>query len=96
MDVSVLKRPSALVPLGMSLTALSLVLGHVFVFGIARQSDEGTEAHLWQLLMAGQVPVIAFFAVRWLPREPRPALLLLAFQVAAGVVAAAPVLILGF
>ena len=31
--------------------------------------DEGTIAHLWQLLMAGQLPVLAFFAIKWLPRR---------------------------
>jgi hypothetical protein len=54
----------------MSLTALALVIGHILLIGTARQADEGAEAHLWQLLMAAQVPVIGFFAVRWLPRAP--------------------------
>jgi hypothetical protein len=94
LDFSTLKRPSALIPLAMSLAALSLVLGHVAMFGPAREADEGTAAHLWQLLMAGQLPVIAFFAIRWLPRTPRQALLILALQAVAGLAAAAPVFIL--
>jgi hypothetical protein len=80
----------------MSLAALALVIGHVATVGVARQADEGTAAHLWQLLMAGQIPIIAFFAIRWLPRRPRQALLILALQAAAGVAAAAPVLLLRF
>ena len=89
--LSTLRRPSALIPLAMSFAALSLVLGHIAFFGAAREADEGTAAHLWQLLMAGQIPFIAFFAVRWLPRAPRPALLVLGLQAVAGLMAAAPV-----
>ena len=88
---STLKRPTALIPLAMSVAALGVVLGHVAIFGVAREADEGTAAHLWQLLMAGQIPFIAFFAIRWLPRAPRQALLVLVFQAVAGLLAAAPV-----
>ena len=92
--MTLLKVPSALIPLGMSLCALAVVLGHIALYGVARQSDEGSAAHLWQLLMAGQLPVIAFFAIRWLPRSPRQALPVLALQLIAGLAAAAPVFIL--
>jgi hypothetical protein len=94
MELSALRRPSALIPLAMSFAALALVLGHLAIFGVARQPDEGTAAHLWQILMAGQVPVIAFFAVTWLPRAPRQALLVLVLQAVAGLAAAAPVFLL--
>jgi hypothetical protein len=89
-----LKQPSALIPLAMSCAALSLVLGHVALFGATPEADEGAAAHLWQLLMAGQIPVIAFFALTWLPRTPRPALLVLMLQVVVGLAAAAPVFLL--
>ena len=78
MNMSLVKQPSALIPLAMSCAALALVLGHIALVGVAREADEGTAAHLWQLLMAGQVPVVAFFAITWLPRSPRQALLVLA------------------
>ncbi len=94
MDFSTLKRPSALIPLAMSLAALALVLGHIAMFGGARHADEGAAAHLWQLLMAGQMPIIAFFAIKWLPRTPRQALLVLVLQAGAGVAAASPVFLL--
>jgi hypothetical protein len=71
-----MKQWSVLLPLAMSLAALALVLGHVAVSGGVRETDEGTAAHLWQLLMAAQVPV-AFFAITWLPRAPRQALLVI-------------------
>ncbi|HEY4845745.1 MAG TPA: hypothetical protein VII89_08630 [Candidatus Dormibacteraeota bacterium] len=80
----------------MSFAALSLVLGYVAMFGTARQADEGTAAHVWQLLMAGQIPVIGFFAIKWLPRAPRQALLVLVLQAVAGLAAAVPVFLLRF
>ena len=79
----------------MSMTALAIVLVHIVRFGTAREADEGTSAHLWQLLMAGQLPVIAFFAIRWLPRNPKPALLVLVIQAIAGLAALSPVYYLG-
>jgi hypothetical protein len=95
MNFSALKRPSAFIPLAMSFAALSLVVGHTALYGAAHEADEGTAAHIWQLLMAGQIPVIAFFAVRWLSRTPKEALLVLALQAVAGLAAAAPVFFLG-
>ena len=90
-----LRKPSAFLPVAMSLAALTTVVVYVVRFGVARQPDEGTAAHLWQLLMVAQVPIIAFFAVRWLPEAPRQALPVLALQVAAALAAAAPVFLLG-
>src|ERR1700736_3310192 len=88
------KHPSAFLPIAMSLVAVAVVLTHIALVGTARQPDEGTAAHLWQLLMAGQLPIILFFAVRWLPRAPRYALRVLALQAAAAVAALAPVYLL--
>jgi hypothetical protein len=89
-----LKQPSAFIPLAMSFAALSLVLAHTALFGVTHEPDEGAAAHIWQLLMAGQIPVIAFFALRWLPRAPGQARLILVLQAAAAVLAATPVFIL--
>jgi len=91
-----MKKPSAFLPVSMSLAALAVVLGYVTMFGTARQEDEGTAAHLWQILMAGQAPVVAFFAIKWLPRAPRQALPVLALQAGAALAALAPVYFLGF
>ncbi len=90
------KRPSAFLPLAMSLTALAIVLLHVARFGTAREADEGTSAHIWQLLMVAQLPLIGVFAVNWLPTHPRQAALILTLQIAGMLAAAAPVLYLGF
>ncbi len=91
MKDSLLKRPSAVIPIAMSLAALALVLGYAVIFGVARQADEGTAAHLWQLLMAGQLPIMAYFAIKWLPSQPGRALPVLGFQLGAAFAAMFPV-----
>jgi hypothetical protein len=91
MNIPSMKLPSAFLPLAMSLTALVIVLGHVAIYGAAREADEGTAAHLWQILMAGQIPVVAFFAIKWLTRAPKQALYILALQAGAVLAAMAPV-----
>ena len=82
------KEPSGFVPVWMSLTALALVLSRVAMDVIQsghvmREADEGTDAHIWQLLMAAQMPALALFAVKWLPRAPRQTLKMLAVQAGA-------------
>jgi hypothetical protein len=104
MNLSLLKKPSAFIPLLMSAAALALLIGYVVTGphepnlvtenGVTRQ-DEGTAAHLWQLLMGLQLPIVFYFAVRWLPRQPRAALMVLGAQFVAGVSAAFPVWYLG-
>jgi hypothetical protein len=91
---TMLKQPSAFLPVAMSLAALATVVVHVALFGAAREADEGTAAHIWQLLMAAQVPIMAFFAIKWLPRTPREALPILALQAGAALAALAPVFFL--
>ena len=88
---TIMSQPSAFLPLAMSLTALTFVLSHIAIFGVVHEADEGTAAHIWQLLMAGQMPVLAFFAIKWLPRAPRQALYTLALQTGAVLASIAPV-----
>ena len=80
MDEPSIKEPTALLPLIMSLVAIAIVVGHAAVFGIVHETDEGTPAHIFQLLIALQAPIVLFFAVKWLPQAPRQALLILALQ----------------
>ena len=93
---TIITRPSAFVPIAMSFAALAIVFVHIIRSGVAREADEGTAAHLWQLLMAAQIPVIAFFAIRWLPQSPRSALPVLALQAVAALAALAPVYLLNW
>ena len=46
-------------------------------------NDEGAAAHLFQLLMVGQVPVVAFFVIKWARRLGCASVPVLASQVAA-------------
>jgi hypothetical protein len=90
----VLRQPSAFIPVAMSVLALAIVLIHIALYGPAREADEGATAHLWQLLMVGQIPILLFFAIRWLPRAPRQTLPVFALQATAILAALAPVYLL--
>jgi hypothetical protein len=93
---TMIKKPSAFLPIAMSLAALATVLIYVAMFGVARQADEGTAAHIWQILMAAQIPIIAVFIIKWLPRKPIQVLAVLALQGGAVLAALAPVFLLKF
>jgi hypothetical protein len=93
-SLSLLKHPSAFLPVSMSVAALATVLSFLALHGPAPQPDEGAAAHIWQLLMAGQVPIVLFFAIQWVPRSPRQALPVLALQIGAALAAMAPVFLL--
>ena len=86
-----IRQPSAFLPLAMSGVALATVLLHLARFGVTREADEGAAAHIWQLLMAAQLPIIAYFAFTWIRRAPREALVVLALQIVAVLAAMAPV-----
>ena len=74
---------SAWLPVAISLFFIALALRHVAIYGPGMAEDEGTEAHLFQLLMPAQALVIAYFAYTWLPKSPRLALGVLALQLGA-------------
>jgi len=89
-------QPSAFVPMGMSVAALATVLTSLAISGSPRPgSDEGATAHIWQLLMTFQVPVILWFSVKWLRTAPWLAVGVLAIQITLALMAAAPVYVLG-
>ncbi len=78
MNFSLIKHWSAWPPLTLSLAALTLVLAHFAIFGITHDKDEGAAAHIWQLLMAAQLPFVAYFMFKWIPSRIRESLLVLA------------------
>lgn len=80
----------------MSLAAIADILIFLALYGIVRQQDEGTAAHLFQLLMVLQVPVIIYFGIRYVPQFPKQAVLILLLQICAAVAAFAPIYILDF
>ncbi len=80
---AITRQPSAFLPLAMSLTALTMVLAHVAIYGAVREADEGATAHLWQILIAAQIPVVAFFAIKSLRQAPGPTVKVVALQAGA-------------
>lgn len=91
---TVSRQPSAFLPVVMSLAALTTVIVTLATSGIPRGGDEGTPAHIWQLLMAAQLPIVGYFAITWLPRAPKQAWVVLAVQLLAALAALAPVYVL--
>jgi hypothetical protein len=81
-------------PLAMSLAALALVLGHAAVYGRVHEVDEGAAAHVFQLLMALQLPLLVFHAVRIAPAAGRRGWRMAAAQVGVWLLAAAAAKIL--
>jgi hypothetical protein len=96
---SAILRPSGFLPLVMSGAALFVVLQHLVLHGAeppvhAGRPDEGPEAHIWQILMTGQVPIGLYFALRWVWSDPPGTLSVVGIQILAWVAAAAPVFLL--
>jgi hypothetical protein len=96
MNPTLLRQPSALVPLAMSAIALALVVWRLVFARDAAPGDAGAAVHLFPLFIVGQAPFAACFAARWMPREPGPAMLVLALQAAAAVAALVPAVLFDF
>ena len=73
----------------MSAAAIAVIVARLIVVGTAPEQDEGTAAHIWQLLMVAQMPIIAWNVLKWLPR-------VFLWQMAAFMAAVAPVFLLGW
>jgi hypothetical protein len=92
MTLSLIKKPSAWIPIALSLAVLAAMLVFIVALGPpAREPDEGTAAHLFQIWLVLEALLMAYFAATWLPRAPRQALAVLALQVLAVLAACAPV-----
>jgi hypothetical protein len=91
---ALLRHPTGFLPLVMSACALATVLSFLVAHGPAPQNDEGAAAHIWQLLMGAQLPIVLFFLIKHLPEAPRQATTILMLQLLAAVAAMAPVFLL--
>jgi len=80
---SLIKKPSAWIPIVIPLIFFTYLVIHITIFGIVREKDEGMGAHLFQLWLVLEPLMVGFFAVKWLPRAPKQALLILAIQIVA-------------
>ncbi|MBV8363014.1 MAG: hypothetical protein JO193_00455 [Candidatus Eremiobacteraeota bacterium] len=78
-----LQRPTAFIPPLISAFLIALITIQVAHFGTAHEADEGTAAHLFQLLMPLQFVIIAVFASVWLPKKRMAALQVLSIQISA-------------
>lgn len=96
--ISLARKPSALIPLAMSLCAISIV-GITFALGGAAHPeprDEGTLARIFQLLLIGQAPFMLFFAGKWMVRDWKVALGVFAIQLIGICAAVTPVALMGW
>ena len=92
---SLLKHPSAWIPIALSFAVVGGMLITMFLSGPpVPEADEGTIAHIFQLWLVLEACMILFFAIRWLPEKPKPALIILALQLLLVVAGCAPVYIL--
>lgn len=71
--LDLLKRPTGFLPIAISVAFLVPMVAGIAEGTLVRQPDEGTAAHLFQILMPLQAVVIAWFAASWLPKRPRAA-----------------------
>jgi len=81
-------------PLLLSALAFGLVVANI-VAGTPPQADENCRAHIWQLLMGAQLPLVILFIATadWRSRTPA---LLVAAQLAAIALACLPVWVAGY
>ena len=89
------RKPSAIAPIIMSVGALAVVLIAVMTGGVKPRPDEYAAAHIWQLLMVGQLPFLGWFALRWVRRDFRSAVPVVVLQILAFGLALLPVWLLG-
>lgn len=88
---SLIKKPSAWLPVVLSLAIIAVLVYFFTVYGIVHDEDEGVAAHLFQLWLVLEVLMIPFFAIKWLPQQPKQAAVILAFQILALLIGCFPV-----
>jgi len=93
---SLFKQPSAWIPLAMSFVALAMILVFVTINGFisSGNGDEGAPARIFQLIMLAQLPIAGYFAIRWLPKQPKQSLMVLTLQAVAWIIPIATILYL--
>jgi len=64
----------------LSLASVALIVGGIITGWDQGRGDEGTAAHLFQLMMAAQLPLIVAFLVTADWRRPRPVFRIAMFQ----------------
>jgi hypothetical protein len=95
-DWNLIRRPSAWLPVAVSLAALVFLVGYVTMVGETGGAgrDEGAPARIFQLLMVAEAVLIVAFAIRWLPRAPRSTVAIVVAQVGVAAIPIAAVTLL--
>jgi hypothetical protein len=88
---SKINRVCGIAPMVMSLVAFLLVLVAVSAGWEKGQTDEGSAAHIFQILIAGQVPLILIFLLSADWNKYARVLRTVAFQVLGVLIAMSPV-----
>ena len=87
-----LKKPSAWIPVLLSLIMLGILMLYLAkIIPPDPTGDEGTGAHLFQIWLVLETMMIPIFAIKWLPKMQRQALLTLAIQITLVIIVCAPV-----
>ena len=83
------RRPTGWLPIALPTALMAFIVTYLLTVGAGDNRDEGTAAHVFQLAVALELVLLVIFAVRWLPRSPRTAGIVLGVQL---MVAAIPIL----
>ena len=94
MNHSLIRRPEAFLPVLMSTLAIAMVAVHAVFHGVAVEEDEGTLAHIFQLLLVLQLPIIFTFLLKWYGRERAQVLWILVLEIVLATLAVLAVIIL--
>lgn len=78
-----IKRPSAFVPVLMSITAIIILLYNIMIVGVEQKQGEEIVTGIYEILIIWQLPVIAFFAFKWGSQNFKNGLIVLLIQILA-------------
>ena len=91
---SLLRMPSAWMPIALPLVALALTLVYVAVVGVVARPDEAAPARLFQLFMLVDAGLIVAFAIRSVPDSPRAATAIVGLQLLVAAIPVATIIVL--
>ena len=92
---TLIKKPSAWVPIVLPFIFFAYLVIYISIFGIVRQEDEGTGAHLFQLWLVLEPFMLGFFALKWFKSARKETLIILAIQIIAALLPVSVVFSLG-
>ena len=90
-----LRKPSAWIPIAIPLIFFAYLVIYISLYGIVKEEDEGTGAHLFQIWLVLEPFMLGFFAVKYVPRATKQALIILALQIIAALLPISVVFSLG-